>query len=105
MVNTELETLSTCKLALKITMPAADVDKIRHEQEKLAQKDVVIQGFRKGKAPLERVKSMYAGMIERNTIDEDYESDVVTSEGDVIDEEWKSFCFLSVYDIELKFMC
>ncbi len=70
MVKTELQKLSTCKLKLQITMPADDVEKIRREQEKLAQKDATIQGFRKGKAPLNRVKSMFAGTIERNTIDE-----------------------------------
>jgi trigger factor len=51
-------------------MPADMVNNIRKEQEKLAQKEAQIQGFRKGHAPLHMVRTMYAGTIEKNTLDE-----------------------------------
>jgi trigger factor len=70
MVSTEMEKISTCKVGLQITMLAKNVDTIRKEQEKVVQKEVQIQGFRKGKAPISMVKSAYAGTIERNTLDE-----------------------------------
>jgi trigger factor len=70
MVSTEVEKISSCKVGLQITMMAENIDTIRKEQEKVVQKEVQIQGFRKGKAPLNMVKSAYAGTIERNTLDE-----------------------------------
>jgi trigger factor len=70
MVSTEVEKISSCKVGLQITMMAENIDSIRKEQEKVVQKEVQIQGFRKGKAPLNMVKSAYAGTIERNTLDE-----------------------------------
>lgn len=70
MISTELEKLSLCKMQLNIIMPADEVDKIRNEQVKQVQKEVQIQGFRKGKAPINMVKGAYAGTIERYTLDE-----------------------------------
>lgn len=70
MVSTEMERLSSCKVKIDITMPSDKVDSIRKEQEKVAQKEAQIQGFRKGHAPLHMVKSVYAGTIEKNTLDE-----------------------------------
>lgn len=70
MVSTAMERVSSCKVKINIMMPVDRVDGIRKEQEKLAQKEAQIQGFRKGNAPLHMVKSMYAGMIEKNTLDE-----------------------------------
>ena len=70
MVSTEMEKLSSCKVQLQITMTADSIDVIRKEQEKIVQQEVQIQGFRKGKAPLNMVKSAYSGTIERNTLDE-----------------------------------
>jgi trigger factor len=70
MVSTEVEKISSCKVQIQIKMPADKIDMIRKEQEKIAQQDAQIQGFRKGKAPLAMVKSTYAGTIERNTLDE-----------------------------------
>lgn len=66
----EVEKISSCKIQMKITMPADNIDAIRKDQEKVVQQDVQIQGFRKGKAPLSMVKNTYAGTIERNTLDE-----------------------------------
>ena len=70
MVSTELEKLSTCRIKLNINMPATEVSTIRKKQEKEVQKNAQIQGFRKGKAPAHLVKSVYAGTIEKNTLDE-----------------------------------
>jgi trigger factor len=70
MVSTEVEKISSCKVQLNITMPADKIAEIRKEQEKVVQKEAQIQGFRKGKAPLNMVKSAYGGTIERNTLDE-----------------------------------
>jgi trigger factor len=57
-------------MKMNITMPAENVNEIRKEQEKLVRKEVQIQGFRKGNAPMHMVKSMYAGTIEKYTLDE-----------------------------------
>ena len=70
MVSTEVEKISSCKVQLQITFPAENIEAIRKEQEKVVQQEVQIQGFRKGKAPLNMVRSTYAGTIERNTLDE-----------------------------------
>jgi trigger factor len=70
MVSTELEKLSSCRIQIQITMSAENIDSIRKDQEKIVQRDVQIQGFRKGKAPLGLIKKTYAGLIERNTLDE-----------------------------------
>ncbi len=69
MVATEVERLSSCKVQIQITLPADRVDKIRKEQEKVVQKEVQIQGFRKGNAPLHMVKNMFAGTIEQKSLD------------------------------------
>jgi len=70
MVSTMMERLTSCKVKFEITMPADMVNDIRKEQEKLAQKEAQIQGFRKGHAPLHMVRNAYAGTIEKNTLDE-----------------------------------
>jgi trigger factor len=70
MVATKVEKISSCKVKIDIKIPAEKVEKIRRDQEKIVQKEVNIQGFRKGKAPMQMVKSMYSGTIERYTIDE-----------------------------------
>jgi len=70
MVSTEIEKISSCKVQIQITMAAERIEAIRKEQEKVVQQDVQIQGFRKGKAPLNIIKSTYSGSIERNTLDE-----------------------------------
>ena len=70
MVSTVVERLSSCKVQFQISMPAEQVDTIRKSQEKLVQRQAQIQGFRKGHAPMHLVKNMYAGTIEKNTLDE-----------------------------------
>jgi trigger factor len=70
MVSATMERLSSCKVKFDITMPADMVNDIRKVQEKQVQKETQIQGFRKGNAPLHMVKNLYAGTIEKNTLDE-----------------------------------
>ncbi|TFH00650.1 MAG: trigger factor [Calditrichales bacterium] len=70
MVATVSERLSSCKMKIEITLQAERIDSIRKTQEVAAQKEAQIQGFRKGKAPMHMVKGLYAGTIEKNTLDE-----------------------------------
>jgi len=70
MVSTEVKDLSNCKKELKITIPVAEVDKIRQKQINNVRKEATVQGFRKGNAPKNMVIKMYAATIEQYTLDE-----------------------------------
>jgi trigger factor len=70
MVSTEIKEISNCKKELKISIPAGDIEAIRKEQIINVQKEAQIQGFRKGKAPRHMVMNLYAGTIEKYTLDE-----------------------------------
>ena len=69
MVSTEVTSISNCKKSLKITIPAAEISKIRDQQFKVVQKEAQIQGFRKGRAPRHMVQNYYQGTIEKYTLD------------------------------------
>jgi trigger factor len=70
MVSTEVKDIDQCRRELKITIPADRLAKIRQSNVRVVQKEAAIQGFRKGRAPLHMVNSMYAGTIEKYTLDE-----------------------------------
>lgn len=69
MITSQVTTLTSCKKGLKITVPVAEIDKIREFEIRKMQKDAEIQGFRRGKAPRSMVLKLFHGTIERNTID------------------------------------
>ena len=70
MVSTEITTVDSCRRELRIKVPAEIVDQIRKEQAKIVQKEVVIKGYRQGRAPMHIVSNLYAGTIEKYTLDE-----------------------------------
>jgi len=69
MITSQVTNLTSCKKELKITVPVAEIDKIREHEIREMQKNAEIQGFRRGKAPRSMVLKLYQGTIERNTID------------------------------------
>ena len=69
MVLTEVNEVSSCKRVLKIVVPVADLGEIRNQEIGKVRKKAEIPGFRKGKAPLNRVISMYRDVIEKNTLE------------------------------------
>jgi trigger factor len=68
MVSTEIKDISSCKKALKIALPVGEIDKIRELETRKVQKEAQIPGFRKGHAPRKRVVSLFADIIEKNTL-------------------------------------
>ena len=70
MVSTEITTLDSCRRELLIKVPAEIVDQIRKEQTKVVQREVVVKGYRQGRAPMHMVRNLYAGTIEKYTLDE-----------------------------------
>jgi trigger factor len=69
MITSQVTNLTSCKKGLKITVPVAEIDKIREVEIGKMQKNAEIQGFRRGKAPRSMVLKLFQGAIERNTID------------------------------------
>jgi trigger factor len=69
MVSTEIKDISSCKKALKIVLPVAEIDKIRERETRKVQKQAQLPGFRKGHAPRKRVVSLFADIIEKNTLE------------------------------------
>jgi trigger factor len=69
MVSTEVNDISSCKKAMKILVPVTELGKIRDQETAKVQKQAEIPGFRKGKAPLKRVISMFKEAIEKNTLE------------------------------------
>ena len=58
------------KRYIEVTVPAAEVETEFNDALRRYQKQVQIQGFRKGKAPIHFVKQVYGGAIRQETIEE-----------------------------------
>jgi trigger factor len=69
MITTEIKTLSSCRKELSITMEKADLETIREKETKRVRKEAQYPGFRKGKAPLDLVKSKFADTIQAYTLE------------------------------------
>jgi trigger factor len=69
MVSTEVKDISSCKKALKIILPVAELGNIREQETSKVQKQAQIPGFRKGRAPRKKVISMFKDVIEKNTLE------------------------------------
>ncbi len=70
MISTEIKNLDSCKRELTLTIPKEELEPIREKQVKRVRREVQFPGFRKGKAPLNMVKSKYADEINAYTIDD-----------------------------------
>ncbi|MCD4693503.1 MAG: trigger factor [Calditrichales bacterium] len=69
MITTEIKMLSSCRKELSITMEKADLETIREKETKRVRKEAQYPGFRKGKAPLDLVKSKFADTIQAYTLE------------------------------------
>ena len=66
-LNVELVDLEPCKKQLRFSLPAEDVTVAFKEVTKQFQKQANISGFRKGKAPLDKVETRFKQQIEEET--------------------------------------
>ncbi len=66
-LKVELIDLEPCKKQLRFSLPAEDVDAEFEEVTKQFQKQANISGFRKGKAPLDKVEARFKQKIEEET--------------------------------------
>ena len=69
MKSAEIKVISNCKKELNLVIDKADLEPIRNEQVKQVRKEVQYPGFRKGKAPVDLVKSRYAELINLYTME------------------------------------
>ncbi len=63
-LNVELIDLGPCKKQLRFELPATDVDAAFGEVTQQFQKQANLPGFRKGKAPLDKIKARFSQQIE-----------------------------------------
>ena len=63
-LNVELVDLGPCKKQLRFELPLEDVDAAFSEVTKQFQKQANLPGFRKGKAPLDKVQARFSQQIE-----------------------------------------
>lgn len=66
-MRTSIQTLSDIELKVEVEIPAADVDAEFGRQLGQVRKQARVKGFRKGKAPLNMVKRMYADHLASET--------------------------------------
>ncbi len=64
MITAEITKLNDYRRELHIKMEKEDLDPLREKEAENVRKEVQVQGFRKGKAPLNMVKRQYAQAIE-----------------------------------------
>ncbi len=67
-MKTSLEKISTLERKLNIEVPVSEVQAAFENAFKQVQKQANIKGFRKGKAPLRTIKSIYGGKIKQDVI-------------------------------------
>ena len=67
-MKTSLETISTLERKLNIEIPLSEVQAAFENAFKQVQKQANIKGFRKGKAPIGTIKSIYGGKIKQDVI-------------------------------------
>ncbi len=67
-MKTSLEKISTLERKLNIEVPVSEVQAAFDNAFKQVQKQANIKGFRKGKAPLGTIKSIYGGKIKQDVI-------------------------------------
>ena len=63
-LNVELVDLGPCKKQLRFELPAEEVDAAFSASAKNFQKQANLSGYRKGKAPMAKVKAQFADQIE-----------------------------------------
>ncbi|MBN2426202.1 MAG: trigger factor [Calditrichaceae bacterium] len=69
MKSAEIKVISNCKKELNLVIDKTDLEPIRDEQIKQVRKEIQYPGFRKGKAPVNLVKSRYAELINLYTME------------------------------------
>jgi len=67
-MKSNLETVSTLERKLNIEVPAAEVQAAFERLFKGIQRNATIKGFRKGKAPIGTVKSIYKDRVQQDVI-------------------------------------
>lgn len=111
-MKSSLETVSTLERKLNIEVPAAEVQAAFEKAFQGIQKHVTIKGFRKGKAPMNMVKSLYADRVQQDVIQDIVQSKYVdalkehsldpisypTIEFDPV-EEAKDFSFTAEFEV------
>lgn len=71
-MKVQKEDLSTLERKLTINIPSDDVDKEFNRAFRYLQKNVTLKGFRKGKAPLQKIKALY-----QNDVNEDVSQNLI----------------------------
>ena len=66
--SSNLESISTLERKLNIQVSAAEVQAAFHRAFTGLQRNVAVKGFRKGKAPLSTIKSIYADRVKQDVI-------------------------------------
>lgn len=65
-----LEKVSTLERKLNIHVPATEVQAAFHNAYQSIQKHAAVKGFRKGKAPLQTVKSLYGDRVKQDVVND-----------------------------------
>jgi trigger factor len=78
-MKSNLEKVSNLTRKLSVHIPAETVDATINKLLKSAQQSAHIKGFRKGKAPLATIKSMYLGSVKQDAVQKLLESNYIAA--------------------------
>lgn len=78
-MKTNLESVSTLERKLNIQVPAAEVQQAFDRAFKGIQQHVAVKGFRKGKAPLSTIKSLYGDKVKQDVVQDLIQSNYATA--------------------------
>ncbi len=78
-MKTNLESVSTLERKLNIQVPAAEVQEAFDRAFKGIQKHVAVKGFRKGKAPLSAIKSIYGDKVRQDVVQDLIQTNYATA--------------------------
>lgn len=78
-MKSTVESLSTLQRRLNIEVPSTDVAQAFNDVFNEIQKDVSIKGFRKGKAPMQTIRSMYGDRVKQDVAQHLIQKNYVTA--------------------------
>lgn len=68
-ISAEITSESGLKRTISVEAPASEVDAAFDQEYRKIQRSVTLKGFRKGRAPLSRIKALYGGDVTSDVID------------------------------------
>ncbi|HSG98814.1 MAG TPA: trigger factor [candidate division Zixibacteria bacterium] len=68
-ISAEITSESGLKRTITVEAPASEVDAAFDQEYRKIQRSVTLKGFRKGRAPLSRIKALYGGDVTSDVID------------------------------------